>query len=151
MGRFSRDELEAAFQAYLAASAKSALAGDWTAWAEHLTEDATWFEHQLPTPVVGRAAILGILNKAMTTPPMDHMKYFPIEWYVLDEERGWVVCAIWNRMDDPGDGSLHQEYNITLLKYAGDGKWSYQEDIYNPKRFEEMLANWVKARDAAAR
>jgi len=60
------------------------------------------------------------------------MPEFPIEWYVIDEEKGWVVCQVWNRMEDPGDGSVHQEYNITILKYAGDGRWSSEEDVYNP-------------------
>ena len=51
-----------------------------------------------------------------------------------------MVCQVWNRMKDPGDGSVHQEYNFTLLKYAGDGRWSYEEDIYNPMRFGAMVA-----------
>ena len=51
---------------------------------------------------------------------------------------------VWNRMTDPGDGSLHQEYNFTLLKYAGDMKWSYEEDVYNPAPFGEMVAGWMK-------
>jgi hypothetical protein len=78
--------------------------------------------------------------------PGRDMPEFPIEWYVIDEERGWVVCQVWNRMRDPGDGSVHQEYNFTLLKYAGDGKWSYEEDIYNPMRFGAMVAGWEAAK-----
>ena len=78
------------------------------------------------------------------------MPEFPIEWYIIDEERGWVVCHVWNRMEDPGDGSIHQEYNFTLLKYAGDNRWSYEEDIYNPMRFGAMVAEWEAARKAAA-
>ncbi len=75
----------------------------------------------------------------MSEYPGRDMPEFPIEWYVIDEERGWVVCQVWNRMRDPGDGSVHQEYNFTLLKYAGDGRWSYEEDIYNPMRFGAMV------------
>jgi len=78
------------------------------------------------------------------------MPEFPIEWYVIDEDRGWVVCQVWNRMRDPGDGSVHQEYNFTLLKYAGGGQWSYEEDIYNPMHFGTMLSVWEAARDAAS-
>ena len=61
---------------------------------------------------------------------------------MIDEERGWVVCQVWNRMADPGDGSVHQAHNFTLLKYAGDGLWSYEEDVYNPAKFTEMLGGW---------
>jgi hypothetical protein len=46
-------------------------------------------------------------------------------------------------MADPGDGSLHQAYNFTLLKYAGDGMWSYEEDIYNPASFADMVRGWI--------
>ena len=79
--------------------------------------------------------------------PNREMKYFPVEWSIIDDERGWVVCQIWNRMADPGDGSLHQEYNFTLLKYAGGGRWSYEEDIYNPKGFERMVAGWIETKE----
>ncbi|MBW2387572.1 MAG: hypothetical protein JRG89_03975 [Deltaproteobacteria bacterium] len=47
-------------------------------------------------------------------------------------------------MVDPGDGSLNQSYNFTLLKYAGKGLWSYEEDIYNPAPFGEMVGAWMK-------
>jgi len=46
-------------------------------------------------------------------------------------------------MVDPGDGSLHQAYNFTLLKYAGNLKWSYEEDIYNPAHFQETIRGWL--------
>ena len=59
------------------------------------------------------------------------------------------MCWVWNRMEDPGDGSIHQEGNITLLDYAGDGLWSREEDIYNPARFGPMLERWAAARAAA--
>jgi uncharacterized protein (TIGR02246 family) len=150
VGRFSRDELEEAFAAYQKASAEAATTGDWDRWVEVFTPDATWVEHQLPDPVVGRDAMKAVITQGMQKPPMDQMKYFPIDWYIIDDERGWIVCSIWNRMEDPGDGSVHQAYNFTLLKYAGDGKWSYQEDVYNPKRFEDMIAGWVSAKEAAS-
>ena len=74
--------------------------------------------------------------------------HLPVEQYIIDEERGWVVCQIRNRMGDPGDGSDHREYNFSLLKYAGDGLWSYEEDIYNPNRFIEMLEGYEASKAA---
>ena len=47
-------------------------------------------------------------------------------------------------MVDPGDGSIHQEHNITILRYAGNMKWSYEEDVYNPEHFAEMIKGWMK-------
>ena len=64
---------------------------------------------------------------------------------MIDEDRGWWCARGVDRMRDPGDGSVHQEYNFTLLKYAGEGKWSYEEDIYNPMRFGAMVAAWEEA------
>jgi hypothetical protein len=29
------------------------------------------------------------------------------------------------------------------LKYAGAGKWSYEEDIYNPASFAEMIKAYM--------
>ncbi|MFN2590945.1 MAG: nuclear transport factor 2 family protein, partial [Actinomycetota bacterium] len=67
---------------------------------------------------------------------------FPIGWAIVDEDRRWIACEIFNRMRDPGDGSLFEETNLTLLKYAGEGLWSYEEDAYNPQRFVEMIGKW---------
>ena len=29
------------------------------------------------------------------------------------------------------------------LHYAGEGMWSYEEDIYNPAEFGEMIKGWL--------
>ena len=75
--------------------------------------------------------------------PAREMTAFPIAWYTIDEDRGCVVAQVWNRMIDPGDGSLHQSYNFTLLKYAGNMKWSFEEDVYNPAHFAQMIKGWM--------
>jgi hypothetical protein len=55
-----------------------------------------------------------------------------------------VFCEVLNRMKDPGDGSIHEQGNITVLKYAGDGLWSYEEDAYNPKNFRVMIRGYIQ-------
>ncbi len=145
MGRFSRAELEAAFANFQETALEAGTSGDWARWADLFTEDATYIEH-LYGKLGGREAIRNWICKTMSETPNDQMKYFPVEWYMIDEEKGWVVAQVWNRMVDPGDGSLHQAYNFTLLKYAGDGKWSYEEDIYNPEHFKTMVVGWLKRR-----
>jgi hypothetical protein len=150
MGSYSREEIERAFQHYQEVAAASGKTQDWRAWADLFTEDATYIEHHFGE-MHGREAIYAWIQDAMTQPLAEEMTQFPIEWYVIDADRGWVVCQVWNRMNDPGDGSVHQAYNFTLLKYAGNNRWSYEEDIYNPKKFEDMIAAWaaVKAGQAA--
>jgi hypothetical protein len=145
MGRWSRAELEEALEHYRRVALEAGTSGDWDKWADLFTEDAVYVEHLFGT-MGGREAIRRWITKTMAQEPNREMKYFPHEWYIIDEERGWVVAQIWNRMVDPGDGSLHQAYNFTLLKYAGDMKWSYEEDIYNPRHFQEMLQGWLETR-----
>jgi uncharacterized protein (TIGR02246 family) len=141
MGEYTRDEIEEAFTAYQAAGERAGATGDWAAWADHFTEDAVYIEHHYGR-FDGREAIRDWISGTMSTYPGNRMPLFPVEWHVIDEERGWVVCQVWNRMDDPGDGSVHQAANITILHYAGDGRWSYEEDVYNPAHFADMLVGW---------
>ena len=150
MGKWSRAEIEEAFDNYQRVALEAGMSGDWNPWADLFTEDATYVEHLFGT-FGGREAIRRWITTTMAESPNNEMKYFPIEWYIIDEDRGWVVCQVWNRMVDPGDGSLHQAYNFTLLKYAGDDKWSYEEDVYNPKYFQEMIAGWFAAKSDSAR
>ena len=146
MGRFSRAELEDAFAHYQKTALKAGTSGDWNPWAELFTEDATYIEH-LFGQLGGREAIRNWICRTMATSPNDQMKYFPVEWYMIDDERGWITMQVWNRMVDPGDGSLHQAYNFSLLKYAGGGLWSFEEDIYNPDHFKTMVVEWLKLRE----
>ncbi len=142
MGRWSREELEEAFQLYQETALKAGTSGDWRPWADLFTEDATYVEHHFGT-IGGREAIYNWIQETMSKPINREMKHFPMEWYVIDEEKGWVICQVWNRMVDPGDGSVHQQYNITILRYAGDMKWSYEEDAYNPANFATMIKGWM--------
>jgi hypothetical protein len=149
MGTWSRAELESAFEAYQRRAEEAGRSGNWKEWAGQFTEDATYIEHHFGT-FNGRAAIAEWISSCMSEYPGNAMPEFPIGWYVIDEERGWVVCQVFNRMMDPGDGTVHQEYNFTLLKYAGDGLWSYEEDVYNPMRFGAMVGEWETAKAAAS-
>ena len=145
MGKWSREELEEALDLYTQTALEAGTSGDWNAWADLFTEDATYVEHLYGT-LGGRDAIRKWICETMAEYPNREMKYFPHEWYMIDDERGWVVAQIWNRMVDPGDGSLHQAYNFTLLKYAGNMKWGYEEDIYNPEHFRSMMKGWFEAK-----
>jgi ketosteroid isomerase-like protein len=145
MGSFTRDEIEQAFGVYQDAAAESGRTGDWRPWADLFTEDATYIEHMFGE-FEGREAIYEWIQGSMSQWPNSAFTSFPIEWYVIDEEKGWVICHVWNRLEDPGDGSIHQEYNLTVLHYAGDGKWSFEEDIYNPEKFAVVFGAWMDRR-----
>jgi len=145
MGTYPRGEIERAFNEYQHAAAVAGTTGDWRPWADLFTEDATYIEHMFGD-FTGRQAIYEWIQGSMSQWPNSAFTSFPIEWHVIDEDRGWVICHVWNRLEDPGDGSLHQEYNLTVLHYAGDGKWSFEEDVYNPEKFAVVFGEWMQRR-----
>jgi hypothetical protein len=61
-----------------------------------------------------------------------------------------VVAKIQNRFADPGDGSIHQPSNLTILEYAGDGRWKSEEDVYNPASFGQEVAAWIRRKKELA-
>jgi hypothetical protein len=148
MATYTRDEIDDAFTNFQEAAEVSAKSGDWRKWSECFTEDAEYVEHHYGK-FQGRHAIYEWIQKTMSEPVNKDMRSFPIDWYVIDEQRGWVLCAVWNEMDDPGDGTLHREYNWTLLKYGGNGLFSYEEDMYNPAEFAVMVKGWLEAKQKA--
>jgi hypothetical protein len=74
-----------------------------------------------------------------------------MSWHVIDDERGWIICEVQNVMADPGDGSVHQEPNITILRYAGENMFQSEEDVYNPARYLPMVIEWAKLADKNGR
>jgi ketosteroid isomerase-like protein len=134
-----RDEVEAEFERYVARGA----AGDWSAWADQFTEDARYVEHAMGT-FEGREAIRDWITTTMAS--VSGMS-FPIDWHLVDGDR--VVMYCWN-VFDPLSG-MTGDYRfavVTILEYAGDGKWSFEEDIYNEKEAEAVLARFLE--DAVA-
>ena len=147
---FDRAEIENAFNRFQETAARCAKSGDWAEWADCFTDDAEYYEHHYGR-MHGRAAILEWINTTMAEPINNEMQAFPIEWYVIDEERGWVICAVRNVMNNPGDASVHEETTWTVLHYGGGGRFSYEEDMYNPNEFGEMIGRWLEAKKAAGR
>ena len=77
--------------------------------------------------------------------PASEMTAFPVTWYSIDEEKGWVICEVMNRMRDLGDGKIYQEPNLTILHYAGKGLFKYEEDAYNPQNMGVAIGAWIAA------
>jgi hypothetical protein len=141
--RWSREELDRAHQHYVETAGRCAASGEWRDWADLFTADAVYLEHTFGT-FQGPDEIYDWIAPLMAQWPNRAMNSFPHSWCVCDEERGWWICRIENRMQDPGDGSVHQAHNITVLHYAGDMKFSYEEDAYNPAAFGPMIEGWLE-------
>ena len=145
---WTRTELEDAFAGYQNTVVECTRSGDWNAFADMFTEDVVYVEHAFGT-LNGREAVRKWVTRTMTEFPGHRMTEFPANWFVVDEQRGWIVCEIDNPMEDPGDGSKHGAANITILHYAGNGLWSREEDAYTPMNFLSMAKAWCLAAEAA--
>jgi hypothetical protein len=141
---FPLQEIQAAFDHYREAAAEAGRSGDWEHFVDCFTTDVDYVEHHYGR-FKGRDQVRDWVVPAMTTFPVDHMKSFPWNWYVIDAERGWVLGEVANVMDDPGDGQVYQAANWTRLVYAGEGLFGEEEDVYNPAEFAAMIRGWLAA------
>lgn len=136
MTQYSREEIRAALDQRLVLQD----ADDWDAFGKTFTEDAVYVEHHEGT-FEGRKAILEWL-----VPVMEQCKgwTFPIDWVVIEGNR--VVYKWQNRL--PGskpDGTFYEFGGVTICEYAGNGTWSYQEDVYNFEETLAVLTEWSEA------
>ena len=137
MSAHTHDEVEAEFQRYVERTA----ANDWDAWADQFTDDARYVEHGLGT-FEGREAIRTWIVAAMA--PAAGGISFPVDWHVIDGDR--VVMYHWNTFATlPGMTGEYRFAVVTILHYAGGGQWSYQEDMYNAKEADAVLAEYLAA------
>ena len=130
----SREEVEAAWRYFVAVGDS----GDWNAWADLHSEDGVWVEHAFGT-IRGREEIRKVITRVMKPVPMMR---FPVEWHVIEGDR--VVFYPWQVFPDPQGGDASYRFGcVTILEYAGEGLWSYQEDLYNPREGEQVIKRWL--------
>jgi ketosteroid isomerase-like protein len=136
-----RGEIEDAFAEYQ----RRVRGGDWSSWSELFTEDAVYLEHEYGT-FYGRDAIR---NWIVETMDKATGMTFPVEWYVIDEDR--VVWYTWNQFPQlPGRAASDFQFaTISILRYGGGGRWRSQEDVYNAKESEAVLTDYLQAAAAA--
>ena len=109
---FSRAEMEREFEAYQERGASPARRAT---GAPGPTSSPRTPSTSSTSTVASRAARRSARGSrsTMTVFPNDQFTYFPIEWAVFDEERGWIVCEVQNRLNDLGDGKIYQASNFT--------------------------------------
>ena len=149
MGKWTREELQQAHDHYVEVAQEAGRTGDWQRVGRPCSPKTP------PTSSTTTARSKAAKRSTRGSPrrwhewPNSEMKEFPHDWCVCDEERGWWVCQIENRFVDPGDGEVYQAYNLTVLKYAGDGLFSSEEDAYNPANFAPVVKAWIAAKRKA--
>jgi len=139
MPEFTRAEVETEFLKYV----ERGTTNDWSAWADQFTEDALYVEHAMGI-FHGREEIRKWIVETMAS--VSGMS-FPYEWYMIEGNR--VVMYCWNIFDPLAGMTGDYKFAVaTILEYAGNGQWSLEEDIYNEKEAEAVIARFVA--DAAA-
>jgi ketosteroid isomerase-like protein len=106
----------------------------WDGLADFFTDDATFID-----PAWGRIEGIQAIRRFL----IDSMAgledwEFPHEWAMVDGDR---LIARWqNRL--PGrraDGTPYQAPGYSFLRYAGNGRFSYEEDLLNMVHVGELI------------
>jgi ketosteroid isomerase-like protein len=137
-----RGEVEEAFRRYIL----TGLVGeDWIAWSQLFSDDAVYRDHFWGT-FRGPAEIQRFLEGTMSF--ASHV-YTVLVWYNIDGAQ--VVYKGLNRADNPEpDGPPIEFPSLQVVRYAGDGKWSSEEDwwiLREMKQFNQRYAEASRARD----
>jgi hypothetical protein len=138
MPRFSREELEGAFQLYWRTGA---VGEDWDAWADLFAEDAEYVEHVLGN-MKGREAI-----RSWIKPIMEQFceLYTAYEWHTIDEAAGRVIVYMQNRRDHPSGSGTIDFPGVTILEYAGNNRWRREEDYWAVPRAQASVEEYAAA------
>jgi ketosteroid isomerase-like protein len=129
-----RAEVDAAFKEYQRIAAEAAASGNWDPWADLFVDDSIYVEHHYGVIRGGDAIRTWI--KSVMTGPASHMD-FPVVHYAIDGDV--IYSYILNRFL-PQDGSQPFQFPVvTILCYAGNGRWCYEEDVYNPTEGARMM------------
>jgi predicted SnoaL-like aldol condensation-catalyzing enzyme len=137
---FPREEIEAEFEKYRTRAALAVETGDWDQWAAQFTADAHYREHHYGYYTSGEQIREWINSVMQPFPTME----FPPSYALIDGNR--VSALIPNILPTPEGDDGYYGFDVnTILHYAGDGKWSFEEDVYNPREAEDVVQRWIAA------
>jgi hypothetical protein len=138
MTQVSRDELEQAFRSYWQTGA---VGERWDDWADLFTADADYHERILGS-MKGRETI-----RAWIKPIMERHGelYTAYEWHTVDPALGKVIVYMQNRRDHPSGRGTIDFPGITILDYAGGGKWRQEEDYWALPAAQRALKEYQEA------
>ena len=139
-----QEELEVAFDTYLATLADARRLDDWSRFGALFTADGVYSRAGLGD-CQGRAAISARAQHQMTTFPGDHVEKFEVTWHFFVLSARQVVFEVRHVMADPGDGSVHAASTTSMLTYAGEGLWSRCTDLQSRAAYAEMVRGWLRA------
>jgi SnoaL-like domain len=134
-----RREVESAFQHFWTVGNVDE---NWAEWPSLFTEDVHYVEH-VYGEMRGREAVRKWIGELMANHRDVHAV---IDWYMIRGRR--VVVNMQNRYYNPDPAGAAFDFpGITILEYAGDGLFRYEEDYWCVrtakachKQFEEAVA-----------
>ncbi len=137
---FPRAEIEAEFQKYRERGSIAVATGNWDQWADQFTDDAHYREHHYGYFTSGTEIRAWIKSVMQPFPTME----FPVSWQLIDGNR--VSALIPNVLPPPAGDDGYYGFDVnTILHYAGNGKWSFEEDVYSPAEAQDVINRWVAA------
>lgn len=137
MPRFDVQEVEDAFRHFWHTGM---IREDWNAWADLFTDDVVYDERVLGT-MRGRETV-----REWIVPLMERYGeiYGVYDWHEASPS-GRVVFRMVNRRDHPSGTGVLDFPGVTILQYAGDGLWSYEEDYWAEKLGVRQFQEYEKA------
>jgi hypothetical protein len=137
---FPREEIEAELEKYRARGDLAVATGDWDQWADQFTADAQYREHHYGY-FRSQDEIRSWIKSVMQ--PFPTMK-FPISYTVIEGNR--ISALIPNILPAPEGDDGYYGFDVnTILHYAGNGKWSFEEDVYSPAEAGAVVKRWIAA------
>ncbi|MFE9328116.1 nuclear transport factor 2 family protein [Nocardia sp. NPDC052278] len=133
-------ELEDAFALHADTVAAAAESGDWEPFVQLFLPEAIYID-PMQGIMRGHAEIRPWVTATLGTFPGSAMRY-PEAWHLLDLKDGRIVCELRNVLRDPGDGGSYEENNISILDYAGDGRFRCERDIYDSPTMIRLIESW---------
>lgn len=135
----SRAEVDAAFQLHWTTGSVDE---DWAAWPDRLTEDVEYVEHvygEMSGREQVRAWIVGLMAERSDV-------HAVLDWYLISGRR--LVLSMTNRYYHPDPAGDPFDFpGLTILEYAGDGLFGYQEDYWSQRRAKVAYLGWAEAVD----
>jgi len=117
----------------------------WSSLAEEFFTDDVVFIDPAWGRSEGRAAVADFMDRSMVG--LEDWT-FPEEWIMVDGDR--VVSFWWNRLPGTDDqGRPFQAPGVSIMRYAGDGRFDHELDILNMAEVMELIthSDWTPAGD----
>jgi ketosteroid isomerase-like protein len=132
---FDREEIDATVRRYIA-TRDDICSGkrEWDRLAAFFTDDAVFID-----PAWGRVEGLDEMRRTVFGPAMAGLDdwTFPTDFYAIVDD---TVIVKWRQQFPGRDGRTYQQSGCSTMVYAGDGKFSYEEDILNMAHVVEDMA-----------